>query len=157
MMHMNATDEKPTYVAIIISPPLTRLSSRPYAQPNRTAIGIAMHIAARTPRIPVSSSSTLVTAPSSPAMIPSGRPKFRPQPAWTIGTIASTMTPFIPNRTSVSLIDASTRTSTNGAMTKSPSRNNAMMIRGQPAASINDLIRPITPSPFHASSGPCRA
>ena len=76
-------------------------------------------------------------APKSPAIIPSGNPKFRPQPACTIGIIARTITPFIPKRTSVFDSEVSTLTPTKGAAMNSPSRNSAMIIRGHPAFCMN--------------------
>ena len=96
-------------------------------------------------------SSMESVAPKSPAMMPRGRPKFSPQPDCTIGIIASTITAFMPKRTSVSDSEVSTRTPTNGAAMNSPSRNRPMMTRGQPAFSINFLIM-IMPSPPHSSS-----
>ena len=48
------------------------------------------------PMLPVTPICIEVTAPRRPAIIPSGRPKFSPQPDCIIGTIASTRMPFIP-------------------------------------------------------------
>ena len=89
------------------------------------------------PMLPVTPICIEVTAPRRPAIIPSGRPKFSPQPDCIIGTIASTRMPFIPTRTSVSEMEASMRTPTKGAAMKSASRKSAIIIRGQPAFSIN--------------------
>ena len=88
---------------------------------------------------PVKPSSMDSVAPRRPEMMPSGRPKLRPQPDWIMGTIARTMTPFIPKRTNVSLIDASRRTWTKGAMIKSRTRKAAIRMRGHPASSMNFL------------------
>ena len=106
-----------------------------------TAMGVAMAMAVNTPGMPFASSSTLVTAPRSPAMMPSGRPKFRPQPDCTMGTMASTRTPFMPKRTRVSLKAASTGTPTNGETMKRMTRKTAIRILGQPASSMNFLMR----------------
>src|SRR5450830_357089 len=137
MMLMKETEEKPTYVAIIISSPLTWFSRTPYPQPNRHASGMAIPMAPANPATPTSPNSMLRVAPSSPAIIPSGRPKLSPQPACTMGIMASTITPFIPKRTIVSISDASIRTPTEGATTNSESSTSPMMIRGQPARSMN--------------------
>src|SRR5664280_2133760 len=74
MMLMKETEEKPTYVAIIISSPLTWFSRMPYPQPNKHASGMAIPMAPANPATPTSPNSMLRVAPSSPAIIPSGRP-----------------------------------------------------------------------------------
>src|SRR5450756_3134858 len=92
------------------------------------------------PARPVRPSSILIVAPSSPAMMPSGRPKLSPQPVWTMGTIPRTRMPFMPKRTMVSVIDWSTLTPTDGAAMNSDRSSIAMMMRGQPALSTNPRI-----------------
>lgn len=97
-------------------------------------------MAVKKPKNPRAFNSKLMVAPKSPAMIPSGSPKFRPHPDCTMGTIARTKTPFMPNLTRVSLIDESIRTFTNGARTKRDNKNRAMMALGHPMSAINFLI-----------------
>src|SRR5659263_584430 len=51
--------------------------------------------------------------------------------------VASISTPFIPKRIIGAISDASIRTPTEGATTNSESSSRRMMIRGQPARSMN--------------------
>ena len=95
-------------------------------------------------------------APSNPAIIPRGRPKFNPHPACTIGIIARTITPFIPKRTRVFDSDVSTLTPTNGAAMNNASRNNAIIILGHPAFCMNLFIMLILQPP-HDESDPSSA
>lgn len=53
---------------------------------------------------PVKPNSMDSVAPSRPDTMPSGRPKFRPQPEWIMGTMASTRTAFQLKRLMVLVI-----------------------------------------------------
>ncbi len=67
-------------VAIIISPPFTRLSNCPYPHPRIRAKGVAKGSPAKARRDRRHPLERLIVAPKRPEMIPSGRPKLRPQP-----------------------------------------------------------------------------
>ena len=73
-----------------------------------------------------------IVAPSRPEMMPSGRPKFSPQPEWTIGTIASTMTAFQLKRLITLLICVAKSTPANGTSMNISSRKPVMIMRGTP-------------------------
>ena len=81
---------------------------------------------------PVKPSSMDSVAPRRPEMIPSGRPKLRPQPEWTIGTIASTMMAFQLKRLITLLICVAKSTPANGTSTNISSRKPVMIMRGTP-------------------------
>ncbi len=146
-MHMKATDEKPTYVAIIISSPLTLFNSAPYPKPKTTAKADAMARAVMNPAAPVNPISMVKTAPRRPAIMPRGRPKLSPHPAWTMGIMARTMIAFMPKRTKVSLRDVSILTLTDGAAMKRARRKRAMMTRGHPILAMKLLTRLIAKPP----------
>ena len=70
--------------------------------------------------------------PNRPAMTPRGRPKFRPQPEWIIGTMASTSTAFQLKRLIMLVICMGRLTPTKGVMINSSSRKPVIIIRGTP-------------------------
>src|SRR5665648_1227949 len=127
IIHIKETEEKPTYVATTISSPLILLRSVPYKKPKTTATKIAIPIAVKNPAKPVTSNSILLTAPKSPAIIPNCKPKFNPQPDFTMGTNDKTNIPFIPNLTITSLMEASKRITTTGAKIKSKTKKKKMI------------------------------
>ena len=100
-----------------------------------TANGVAMTAAITKLIAPVKPSSMESVAPRRPDMIPSGSPKFSPQPECTIGTIASTSTAFQLKRLMVLVICIARLQPTSGAMINSSSRKQAMIRRGSPKAS----------------------
>ena len=59
--------------------------------------GIAIAIAAKNTELPVNPNSIAKVTPNRPASMPSGKPKFKPHPECTIGTIESTKMPFQAN------------------------------------------------------------
>ena len=81
---------------------------------------------------PVKPSSIDRVPPSRPATMPSGRPKFSPQPECTIGTMASTSTAFQLKRLMVLVICIGRSAFTKGARINSSSKNPAMISRGSP-------------------------
>src|SRR5450830_49151 len=98
---------------------------------------MAMTMVMANPTTPVSPSSMLNVVPSNPAIIPSGKPKFSPQPVCTIGIMASTKTLFIPKRTIVFFSEKLSETPTEGAIRNKKSNSPPIIIRGQPAWSMN--------------------
>ena len=81
-----------------------------------------------------------MVAPRRPEIMPNGRPKLRPQPECTMGTIASTRTAFQLKRLIVLVICVGRSAPTIGARIKSAKRNPAMISLGRPKLSINSLI-----------------
>ena len=70
--------------------------------------------------------------PSRPAMIPRGIPKFRLQPEWIMGTMASTSTAFQLKRL-ITLPTCMVRSApTMGAMMNSSRTKQVMISRGRP-------------------------
>jgi hypothetical protein len=89
---------------------------------------------------PVKPSSMDSVAPRSPDTMPSGRPKFSPQPEWIIGTMANTSIAFQLKRLIVLVSCVVKFAPTNGAVIKSSSRNPAMISLGNPNLSMNSAI-----------------
>ena len=81
-----------------------------------------------------------MVAPRRPDMIPKGRPKLRPQPECTMGTMASTNTAFQLKRLIVLVIWVGRSAPTRGARIKSARRNPAMINLGRPKSFTNSLI-----------------
>ena len=119
-------------MAIIISPPLILFRSHPYTVPSTRAKGVAIKMAITNERAPVNPNSIERVAPSRPEMIPSGRPKFSPQPECTIGTMARTSTPFQENLAMILEIWVGRSAPTNGARIRSSRRNAVMISLGSP-------------------------
>ena len=74
--------------------------------------------------------------PSRPDRIPRGMPKFRLQPDWIMGTMASTRMAFQLKRLITLPICIVRSAPTMGAMTNSSTTNAAMISRGIPNRSI---------------------
>ena len=96
------------------------------------AKGVAITMAMTKLIGPVKPNSMESVAPSRPEMMPSGRPKLRPQPECTMGTIASTSTAFQLKRLMVLVICVAKSAPTSGAAMNRSSRNAAMIRRGRP-------------------------
>jgi hypothetical protein len=68
--------------------------------------------------------------------MPNCKPKFKPQPDFTIGTNDKINIPFMPILTITSLMEVSKRTPTNGVKLKSKTKKRKIIIRGKPTLSI---------------------
>ena len=109
-----------------------RLRSQPYAQPKSSANGVEITMAIRKLAPPVKPSSMESVAPSRPEMMPSGKPKFRPQPECTMGTMASTSTAFQLKRLMVLVIWVGRSQPATGARMNISSKKAVMRMRGRP-------------------------
>ena len=81
---------------------------------------------------PVNPNSMERVAPSRPEIMPRGRPKFRPQPEWIMGTMASTMMAFQLKRLMTLVICVAKSTPATGARMNISSKKPVMIRRGTP-------------------------
>ena len=105
------------------------------------AMGVAIRMAITKLMGPVKPNSMESVAPRRPEMMPSGRPKLRPQPEWIMGTMARTMMAFQLKRLMVLLICVQKSAPTKGAAMNSSSRKPAMISRGRPKLFANSRRR----------------
>ena len=75
--------------------------------------------------------------PIRPATRPMGRPRFRLMPHWMPGTMASTITEFMPMRTTELLSSVDRDKSYHRHMKHSRMKNTPMTIRGMPSFSTS--------------------
>ena len=87
---------------MVISSPLTALSSLPYARPSRVHSTIASSIEQIISFQPEKSSCMQHTIAKRPPSMPMGSAKLGPVPDLMEGTIARTSRPFMPTRRRIS-------------------------------------------------------
>ena len=84
------------------------------------------------PAKPVRPNSMLVTPPKMPATTPMGKPKFSPQPDWTMGIKLRTKIENMPKRARTFSTESPRDTPAAGAAAKRANRNRPMISRGSP-------------------------